>query len=383
MKRAKYGTYIKSSVAASEQYKTYIPNNLPPKPEINISEISQWLEKANIAIGELNGIVDAVPDPFIINYMYIRKEAVLSSQIEGTQSTLDDLMRHESGSAAGVPVDDVTEVSSYVAAMDHGMKRLQNGFPLSVRLIREIHKILMTNTRGQHKTPGEIRRTQNWLGGTRPGNAHFVPPPPENVSDLMSNLEKYMHLKDQTPVLVKAALLHHQFETIHPFLDGNGRVGRLLITFFLCEKDFLRSPYLYLSLFFKQHRSLYYEMLSCPRKNGDLEKWINFFLEGVTITAADAKKTLVNINKLFSSDEKKVSNLKRARGSAEQVFTAFKQKPLLTISEITQQTKLSKPTVISSVNHLIDLGIISNISQKKWGQIYLYEGYAGLIGCRE
>jgi len=312
--------------------------------------------------------------------MYIRKEAVLSSQIEGTQSTLDDLMRHESGAAAGIPFDDVTEVSSYVIAMNHGMKRIKTGFPLSVRLIREIHKILLTNSRGKHKTPGEIRRSQNWLGGTRPGNAYFVPPPPDNVSELMSNLEKYMHSKDQTPILVKAALIHHQFETIHPFLDGNGRIGRLLITFFLCTQGFLRSPYLYLSLFFKQHRSLYYDMLIEPRKNGDLEKWINFFLEGVTVTATDAKKTLININKLFSADDKKAAGLGRARDSAEQVFAAFKQKPLLTIAEITQKTKLSKPTAISSVNHLIHLGIISNISQKKWGQIYLYDGYVKLIG---
>ena len=383
MRREKYGTYIKASVVAGKQYKTYIPDNLPPKPGINMAEISQWLEKANIAIGELNGIVQAVPDPFIINYMYIRKEAVLSSQIEGTQSTLDDLMRHESGSAAGVPIDDVAEVSSYVAAMSHGMKRIKKGFPLSSRLIREIHKILMTNSRGKNKTPGEIRRSQNWIGGTHPGNAAFVPPPPENVSDLMSNLEKYMHSDDKTPVLVKAALIHHQFETIHPFLDGNGRVGRLLITFFLCVQGLLRSPYLYLSLFFKQHRSLYYDMLSEPRKNGDLEKWINFFLEGVAKTAIDAKKTLMNINKLFSADDKKIANLGRARSSAELVFAVFKQKPLLTIAEITQKTKLSKPTAISSVNHLIDLGIISNKNQKKWGQIYIYDGYTKLLSSGE
>jgi len=383
MQRDKFGKYQKSSVIAGEHYKTYIPNNLPPKPGINMAEISHWLEKANIAIGELNGVVETAPDPFIINYMYIRKEAVLSSQIEGTQSTLDDLMRHESGAAIGVPVDDVTEVSSYVIAMKHGIKRIQKGFPLSVRLIREIHKKLMINSRGRFKTPGEIRKSQNWLGGTRPGNAFFVPPPPENVSELMSNLEKFMHSDDKIPVLVKAALIHQQFETIHPFLDGNGRVGRLLITLFLCTMGFLRSPYLYLSLFFKQHRSLYYEMLTEPRKNGDLEKWINFFLEGITITAADAKKTLVNINKLFSIDDKKIENLGRAKSSAEQVFMVFKQKPLLTIAEIIKQTKLTKPTAIKSVNHLIKIGVITNKSQKKWGQIYLYNEYAQLLSTEE
>ena len=379
MERKQFGKYTKSSLVASEEYKVYIPNALPPKPIINMAEISGWLEKANIAIGELNGVVEAAPDPSVINYIYVRKEAVLSSQIEGTQSTLDDLMKHESGAAAGVPVDDVAEVSTYVAAMNHGIKRIQNGFPLSVRLIREIHKILLTNSRGRNKTPGEIRRSQNWLGGTRPGNARFVPPPPDMVSGLMSDLEKFIHAKDKIPVLVKAALIHQQFETIHPFLDGNGRVGRLLITLFLTDQNFLRSPFLYLSLFFRQHRDLYYEKLSIPRKNGDWEKWVNFFLEGTAITAADAKKTLFNIKKLFSADDEKIAGLGRARGSAEQVFTAFKQKPLLTIAEITRQTKLSKPTAISSVNHLIDLGIISNKSEKKWGQIYSYNGYAGLL----
>ena len=379
MERKQFGKYVKSSLVASEEYKVYIPNILPPKPIINIAEISGWLEKANIAIGELNGVVEAVPDPFIINYMYVRKEAVLSSQIEGTQSTLDDLMKHESGAAVGVPVDDVAEVSTYVAAMNHGIKRIQNGFPLSVRLIREIHKILLMNSRGRNKTPGEIRRSQNWLGGTRPGNARFVPPPPDMVSGLLSDLEKFIHAKDKIPVLVKAALIHQQFETIHPFLDGNGRVGRLLITLFLTDQNFLRSPFLYLSLFFKQHRDLYYERLSVPRKNGDWEKWINFFLEGTATTAVDAKKTLINIKKLFAADDEKIASLGRARGSAEQVFVAFKQKPLLTIAEIKRQTRLSKPTAISSVNHLIDLGIISNKSEKKWGQIYSYSGYAGLL----
>jgi len=379
MQRIKHGKYQKCSLVGSEPYNTYIPNALPPVPAINIAEISERLEKANIAIGELNGISEAVPDPSIINYMYVRKEAVLSSQIEGTQSTLDDLMCHESKTAIGVPVDDVAEVSSYVAAMNHGIKRVKK-LPLSVRLIKEIHKILLTNSRGKHKTPGEIRRSQNWLGGTRPGNAHFVPPPPDLVSGLLSDLEKFIHAKDKIPILVKAALIHHQFETIHPFLDGNGRVGRLLITLYLCVQGYLRSPFLYLSLFFKQHRDLYYDRLSEPRKNGNFEKWINFFLEGIEVTAIDAKKTLINIKKLFAADDKKISNLGRARDSAEMVFAMFKRKPLLTIAEITRQTKLSKPTAISSVNHLIDLGIIVNKSEKKWGQIYSYKGYSKLIG---
>ena len=383
MQRKQHGKLLKSSLVGSELYNVYMPVSLPPVPAVNIAEITERLEKANLAIGELNGVVEVVPDPAVINYMYVRKEAVLSSRIEGTQSTLDDLLRYEAGTVPSVPVDDVNEVSSYVAALNHGLKRMHGGFPLSLRLIREIHKILLTNSRGQHKTPGEFRRSQNWIGGTRPGNAHFVPAPPDKVKELMSDLEKFMHAKDKIPALVKAALIHQQFETIHPFLDGNGRAGRLLITLFLCDKGFLHSPFLYLSLFFKQHRDLYYERLSEPRKNGDWEKWLNFFLEGAALTAKDAKKTLAAIRKLFAADDKKIAKLGRARGSAEQVFALFKQKPLLAIAEITRRTGLSKPTAISSVERLIDLGIIKNVSEKKWGQIYSYSGYAKLLATDE
>ena len=379
MRRKRHGKLLKSALVGGEQYHVYVPAPLPPMPAVNIAEVTEKLEKANFAIGELNGVVEAVPDPAIINYMYIRREAVLSSQIEGTQSTLDDLLRYEAGTVPNVPVDDVTEVSSYVAALNHGLKRMRGGFPLALRLIREIHKVLLTNSRGQQKTPGEFRRSQNWIGGTRPGNARFVPPPPDQVTDLMSQLEKFMHANDKIPVLVKAALIHQQFETIHPFLDGNGRTGRLLITLFLCDKGFLRSPFLYLSLFFKQHRDLYYEMLSEPRKSGDWEQWLNFFLEGAAVTANDAKKTLAAIKKLFAADDEKVAALRRARGSAGQIFAVFKQKPLLTIAEITRRTDLSKPTAISTVGRLIDLGIIENKSEKKWGQIYAYSEYIALL----
>ena len=379
MQREQQATYIKSSVVASEHYNTYVPNPLPPIPAINMAEISEWLEKANIAIGELNGIVEIVPDPAIINYMYVRKEAVLSSQIEGTQSTLDDLLRYESDGTAGVPVDDVNEVSSYVAALNHGLERIQGGFPLSFRLIREVHKILLTNSRGHYKTPGEFRRTQNWIGGTRPGNARFIPPPPEKVMDCLGDLEKFMHTKDKMPILVKAALIHHQFETIHPFLDGNGRAGRLLITLYLYIAGFLRSPFLYLSLFFRQHRDLYYDKLSEPRRTGDWESWLNFFLEGAAETASDAKRTLVEIKTLFTHDDVRLSGLGRASASAQTIFAVFKQKPVLNIAEITRRTGLTKPTAISAVKRLIDLGIVENISEKKWGQVYAYSGYIGLL----
>jgi Fic family protein len=379
MKRKKQATYIKASLVAGERYNTYLPKPMPPVPAINITEVSDWLEKANLAVGELNGILESVPDPSIINYMYVRKEAVLSSQIEGAQSTLDDLLRYESDGTAGVPIDDVNEVSSYVAALNHGLERIQGGFPLSLRLIREIHKILLIDSRGANKMPGQFRKTQNWIGGTRPSNARFVPPPPDKIMDCLSELEKFIHKKDKMPVLIKAALIHHQFETIHPFLDGNGRSGRLLITLYLYIAGFLRSPFLYLSLFFRQHRDLYYDKLTEPRKTGDWESWLIFFLEGVTETARDAKKTLIEIKKLFIMDDEKLSKLGRAAVSAETIFAVFKQKPVLNIAEITRRTGLSKPTAISTVKRLIALGIVENISVKKWGQVYAYSPYIALL----
>ncbi|MEG1788612.1 MAG: Fic family protein [Kiritimatiellia bacterium] len=381
MQRKLQGTFVKFPLVGGERYEAYVPNALPPVPAIDMTAIADLLEKANLTIGELNGVVETAPDPNIINYMYIRKEAVLSSQIEGTQSTLDDLLRYESGDAIGTPIDDVTEVLSYVSALNHGLKRIEGGFPLSLRLIREIHKELLTNARGKNKTPGEFRTSQNWIGGTRPATAHFVPAPPDKVIGLMSDLEKFMHNEeDKIPILIKTALVHQQFETIHPFLDGNGRTGRLLITLYLCERGFLKSPFLYLSLFFKQHRDLYYEKLNTIRKTtGDWEDWIAFFLEGVATTATDAKNTLLKIKKMFKQDDERIASIGRARESVGAVLAEFKQKPLLSIAEITKRTGLSKPTAISSVNRLIDFGIVKNISEKKWGQIYSYEEYTTLL----
>ncbi len=378
MERGIQGKLLKCSVT-SECYEAYIPNNLPPKPEIDIQSVSSLLEKANQAIGALNGVISTVPDSAIINYMYVRKEALLSSQIEGTQSTLDDLLKYESNQTQGIPVEDASEVSSYVAALNYGINKINEGFPLALRLIREIHAILLTNSRGNTKLPGEFRSSQNWIGGTRPGNARFVPCPPDKLLDILSELEKFINIDDNIPTLVKAALIHVQFETIHPFLDGNGRLGRLLITFFLCVKGLLKSPFLYLSLFFKKNRSLYYEYLNNVRYHGDWESWIKFFLEGIIETSNDARETVVQIQKLFSEDEKKLETLGKAKVSAKTVFAQFEQKPILTVAEIENRIKLSRPTIISSINRLIDLGIISNTSEKKWGQTYAYSKYIELL----
>lgn len=378
MKRHIQGSLVKCSIT-SESYNAFVPNPLPPKPEINLSEVSILLDKANQAIGALNGVIETVIDPSIINYMYVRKEAVLSSQIEGTQSTLDDLLKYESNQTEGIPVADASEVSSYVAALNHGLTRIKDDFPLSLRLIREIHKILLQNSRGKTKMPGEFRTSQNWIGGTRPGNARFVPVPPDKLQSVLGDLEVFMNTQDNIPILIKAALIHVQFETIHPFLDGNGRLGRLLITFFLCIKGILDSPFLYLSLFFKKNRDLYYDALNVVRKDGDWENWINFFLEGVVETATDAKTTLLCIQKLFEADKVKVLSMGRASSSALMVFNCFRQKPILTVAEIVQQTGISKPTAIKSINHLLDSGILVNKSEKKWGQMYTYQGYVNLL----
>ena len=266
------GTYVTTSTAG-ESVRAFIPNPLPPDPPIKLTDRDHDLiEKANRALGRLDAITTLLPDVSLFLYFYVRKEAVLSSQIEGTQSSFSDLLLYEEDLVPGVPLDDVQDVSNYVAAMNHALKRLrEDSFPLSLRLIKEVHKFLLAKGRGSDKTPGEFRRTQNWLGGTRPGNARFVPPPPDRVADCMINLEKFLHDQPQrTPALVKAALAHVQFETIHPFLDGNGRLGRLLITLILCAEDALAQPLLYLSLFFKQHRQEYYDRLGMLSPAGKL-----------------------------------------------------------------------------------------------------------------
>jgi len=378
MQRKRQGILIKSSLAATEAYNAYVPNPLPPVPEINMAEVERTYKMALLAINALNDVVEAVPNPSILNYMYVRKEAVLSSQIEGTQSTLDDLLRYESKQIRGVLINDAAEVSCYVAALNHGLKRMEENFPMSLRLIREIHKILLENSRGAGKSPGEFRKSQNWIGGSRPGNARFVPAPPDRVMGLMGDFEKFLH-NDEVPPLFRAALMHYQFETIHPFLDGNGRTGRLLITLFLGWQGCLKSPFLYLSLFFKRNRDLYYETLDAVRRNGNWEDWINFFFEGVAETADDARKTLLAIKKAFAKADEKIAGIGRPRISAARVFAEFKQKPVLTVLEISTATGLTKKTVTTAISRLVGLGIVRGSVERKWGQIYVYSDYTAIL----
>ncbi|MBS0357803.1 MAG: Fic family protein [Proteobacteria bacterium] len=374
------GQYSKSSTAG-EVFYAYIPRALPPDPPLDMSKIYPFLERANVAMGRLDGVSYMLPDHELFLYLYIRKEAVLSSQIEGTQSTLDDLLMYENSEVLNVPKSDVIEVSRYVAAMEYGLKRLKSdGFPLSLRLIREIHGVLLNHGRGSSKQPGEFRRSQNWIGGSRPGNAKFVPPPPENLLDLLSDFEKFLHDEThQLPVLIKAALMHVQFETIHPFLDGNGRLGRLLVTFLLCIDGLLDKPILYLSLYFKTHQQEYYDLLQLVRETGDWESWIIFFLKGVIETAEQAVQTSQKIMTLFSEDRKRIESLGRPAASALMIHHDFQKHPISDIRKIGQACSLSAPTTIRSLNHLVDLNIIKEITGKERRRIYIYKKYLDIL----
>lgn len=312
--------------------------------------------------------------------MYVRKEALLSSQIEGTQSSLSDLLLFEAEEAPGVPLDDVREVSNYVAAMDHGLSRLRGGFPLSLRLIREIHRILLAGSRGSEKDPGEFRRTQNWIGGTRPGNALFVPPPASEVMALMGKLDTFIHAETpDMPVLVKAGLVHVQFETIHPFLDGNGRLGRLLITFLLCAAGVLAQPTLYLSLYFKTRRQQYYALLQRVREHGDWETWLEFFLHGIIQTSEQAAETARRILRLVEQDRAMIERLGRAASSTLRVHQFFQARVLAGAPLIAREIGLSTPTVRSAVDQLHRAGIVSEITGRRRQRVYAYDAYLAIL----
>jgi Fic family protein len=377
------GTYIPQSLSL-EPFKAYIPHPLPPDPPLNLSEEHYGLlDQATLALGRLDGLAGQLPRDVgsLYTYFYIRKEAVLSSQIEGTQSSLSDLILYENNEIPGVPAEDVGEVLQYVKAMYHGLRRLRvDDFPLSLRLIREIHEILLSSGRGSEKNPGEFRTSQNWIGGTRPGNARYVPPPPGEVLACMGALEKFMHEKHlHMQVLVKAALVHVQFETIHPFLDGNGRLGRLLITLLLCAEGVLQEPLLYLSLYFKQHRETYYDLLQRVRTEGDWESWLHFFLTGVHETANQAVHTSRRILELFQNDQQRIETLGRSLATTLRVFKLLQSMPLISIPRASQETTISVPTITAALARLEELGIVREITSKRRDKLYSYEKYIHLL----
>ena len=380
MKRKLQGRYVTISTAG-EKAQAFVPAPLPPRPPIDWTpELRSKFDQAWLSLGRLDSVSTLLPDTSLFLSMYVRKEAVLSSMIEGTQSSLSDLLLFELDQEPGVPLDDVREVSNYVAALDHGLRLLQEGLPLSLRLFREIHGVLLSKGRGSNQAPGEFRRSQNWIGGTRPGNAAFVPPPAEEVLECMSKLELFLHDQPEpTPVLLKAALAHVQFETIHPFLDGNGRLGRLLIVLLLCEQKVLREPMLYLSLYFKTHRQYYYELLNNVRMTGDWEAWLDFFAEAVIDTATQAVETVQQLLDLSNQDRDKISGLGRAASSTLQVHRALMEHPIATSGSLVEKTGITPATVNKALGHLEQLGIVKELTAQKRNRLFSYAGYIEIM----
>ena len=373
------GRYIVKAYG-EESVKAFFPPPLPPNPAVRLDGLQLLLEQANQSLGRLDGLASVIPNLSLFICAYVRKEAVLSSQIEGTQSSLSDLLLFENDEAPGVPLVDVQEVSNYVAALNHGLERLRGGFPLSLRLIREIHEVLMSKGRGSDKLPGEFRQCQNWIGGARPGNAVFVPPPPEIVLDCMSALERFLHEeRADLPVLIRAGLVHVQFETIHPFLDGNGRVGRLLITFLLCAAGVLREPILYLSLYFKQHRPAYYDLLDRVRVKGEWETWLDFFLTGVRDTAEQAATAARRILAVFEGHRRRIETLGRPAASVLRVFEHMQRNPIISIPTAAEGIGISAPTVAKSLEHMQQLGMLREITGRQRHRLFAYDAYIAIL----
>ncbi len=369
--------------SGSEGCAAFIPRPLPPLPPLKVGPaLHTRLDLANQTLGRLDGITLLLPDPDLFLYSYVRKEAVLSSQIEGTQSSLSDLLLFEHDAPAGVPLADVEEASRYVAAMDHGVERLASGMPLSVRVLREVHAVLMRGARGGDRQPGEFRRVQNWIGGATPATARFVPPPAQHVLGAMADLERFLNdVPEPTPVLIKAALAHAQFETIHPFLDGNGRLGRLLVTLLLVADKVLRQPLLYLSLYLKRHRDVYYDHLQRVRTEGDWESWVRFFVDGVIEVAAVTAQTTTSLVQMIERDRLRVQQLGRAAATAVRVHERLIREIVARPADVARSIGLSEPPVYQAFARLEGLGIVREITGRQRGRVYVYDEYLSLLNA--
>lgn len=378
------GRWVRQDVGETS-YEAFIPAPLPPVPPIRVdSALQRRLEAAGLALGRLDGIGRLLPGPEELLYSYIRKEAVLSSQIEGTQSSIADLLLHENQAVPGVVLEDVQEVSNYIGALSYGIDRLST-LPLCLRLIRESHERLVQDTRGDRKSPGEFRRSQNWIGGSKPSDAMFVPPPPHELPDILSAFEKFLH-STEYPVLLKVGLAHAQFETIHPFLDGNGRVGRMLIALMLVAEGVLERPWLYVSLYFKKHRDRYYRLLQEVRIQGNWEEWLIFFLEGVTTIANQATEKIRALMALFERDRKVVEESRK--GSIYQavavqsnliVYDYLKKRIAIRIPETAEACGTTKPTVKRAIEDLQQLGIVTEVTGKTRNKVYIYKEYLDIL----
>lgn len=370
------GTYI-NQLQGDIQYKAFVPNPLPY--EVKVDETLQHLvSKADLALGRFDGITEILPDVDFFIFMYTRKEATLSSQVEGTQATFADVLKTEAKIEDGEIHKDVDEILNYIKAMGYGLKKLEE-LPFSLRLIKEIHATLLKGVRGEGRTPGEFRKTQNWVGGATINTARFVPPPAHELMRLLDNLEKFLHEPTRMPILIKTGLIHSQFETIHPFLDGNGRVGRLLITFYLCQQGVLKRPLLYLSEFFKMHRQEYYDRLNAARTEDGVEDWLKFFVEGVAITADKAVDTTRKILKLREKDIHKVMTLNRASVRGKILLDFLYKAPLVQIKTVERVTGLKNPNAIALVSKFIKLGILKEITGQKRNRVFSYRDYIELF----
>jgi len=369
------------NVAQQEGYRAFIPKPLPPEPPLNLNaETIELLSKADTAIGRLSGISETLPNPDLFVAMYVRKEAVLSSQIEGTEASLEDILEYESESRSRILANDVAEVVNYVRAMNYGLKRI-NQLPLSLRLIREIHAELMKGARGEDKTPGDFRKTQNWIGpkGCTLSTARFIPPPPHEMMQAMGEFEKYMHSELTYPLLIECALIHFQFETIHPFLDGNGRIGRLLITFFLCYKEVLKKPLLYLSHYFKQNRLEYYDRLMVIRDNGDFESWIKFFLKGIIYVADEAAETSHKIINLQNEDKARINKSYRKSSKTTFLHEVLFDRPIISVKDIVKIMNVTFPTADDICMKLVKLNILKEITGKERNRMFAYKSYLDIL----
>ena len=374
MKTEKPPTRAGRYIAQPAGYKAYIPSPLPPKPSIIWdTELQQLLSQADMALGRLDGIATILPNPDLFVAQYVRKEAVLSSQIEGTRATLLDIFDYET---TGEMVKDVDEIVNYIRAMNKGLERLKT-LPVSLRLIKEIHEELLKGVRGEHRTPGEFRTSQNWIGppGSTMHNAVFIPPPPHDMQTALGDLEKFIHKKDDLPILVKNALIHGQFETIHPFLDGNGRVGRLLITFLLVHNDILKQPLLYVSYYFKQNRQEYYDRLNNIRNKGDWEGWLKFFLRGVYEISKQSTEAAQKILSLQERDRARIAHSPNGLKLLNHLF----MNPLITIHEIRRLTGISHATAGRLVKQMIKLGILNEITGYARNRKFLYKDYFDIL----
>ncbi len=381
MRRTKLRHHVPTEINGID-VQAFVPRDLPPDPALNISEnLPQLQEQALLALGGLNTVSALLPDSSLLLYSYVRKEAVLSSQIEGIQASLSDLLLFEADHAPGVPIDDVTEVSNYVRAMEYGLSRIREGQFISNVLIREIHGILLSRGRDHKKTPGRFRDRQVWVGGWDPTQAELMPPPHTHVADCMTALMQFLELHDSDiTVISKAALAHVQFETIHPFLDGNGRMGRLLITLIMCQAGTLNQPLLYLSLYFKQHRRDYYNLLTHVRETGDWEEWLSFFFNGVVITAREAIITAQRLKNMFQSGVDRIqTETGRRAGSVLRIHQALKNRPIINLRFAESHSRLTYTTASQAMDALCELGIVKEITGSQRNRYYAYVGYLDIL----